>query len=184
LREAKSSLEAAQQRQKHYADKKRREADFCIGNEVLLNSKNVKIRKPGTPKLMPKWIGPLKVIEKINPVAYRLELPPNLRIHNVFHVSLMQKYRKDGRIQPPPLSFWVDEQEYFHVEQIVSHRVRMVTTKRASKHVSKQQKPVMEYLIKWEGYSDDHNTWEPEEILTEDTLTEQLLCEYKNWRLS
>ena len=121
------------------------------------------------------------MIEKINPVAYRLELPPNLRIHNVFHVSLMQKHRKDGR-KPPPISFRVDEQEYFHVEQIVSRRVHMVTTKRASKHVSKQQKPVMEYLIKWEGYSDDHNTWEPEE--PEDTLTEQLLCEYKNWRLS
>jgi len=117
-------------------------------------------------------------------VAHGLELPPNLRIHNVFHVSLKQKYRKDGRIQPPPLSFWVDKQEYFHTEQIVSHRVRMVTTKRASKHVPKQQKPVMEYLLKWEGYLDDHNTWEPEEILTEDTLTEQLLCEFKNWRLS
>jgi hypothetical protein len=85
LREAKSSLEAAQQRQRHFADKKRREADFCIGDKVLLNSKNVKNRMPGTPKLMPKWIGPLKVIEKINPVAYRLELPPNLRMHNVFH---------------------------------------------------------------------------------------------------
>ena len=67
---------------------------------------------------------------------------------------------------------------------MVSHCVRMVTTKCASKHVSKQQKPVKEYLIKWEGYSDDHYTWEPEEILTEDTLTEQLLCKSKIWRLS
>jgi hypothetical protein len=138
---------------------------------------------PGTPKLMPKWIGPLKVIENINPLAYRLELPPNLRIHNVFLVFLMPKYRKDGRIQPPPLYIWVDKQEYFHVEQILSHRVCMVTTKRASKHLSKQHKPVMEYLvIKQEGYSDDHNTWEPEENLTEDTLTEQLFCEYKRRR--
>jgi hypothetical protein len=67
------------------------EADICIGDKVLLNSKNAKIRKPGTPKLMPKRMGPRKVIEKIIPVAYRLELPPNLRIHNVFHVFLMQK---------------------------------------------------------------------------------------------
>ena len=47
----------------------------------------------------------------------------------------MQKYRKEVRIQLPPLSFWVDEQGYLHVEQTVSHHVRMVTTKRAFKHV-------------------------------------------------
>jgi len=61
---------------------------------------------------MPKWIGPLKVIEQINPVAYRLELSPNLRIHNVFH-PLMQKYRKDGRIQPLPLTIWWTSRNIF-----------------------------------------------------------------------
>eukprot|EP00983_Pelagomonas_calceolata_P032406 1016636-Pelagomonas_calceolata.AAC.1 len=55
----------------------------------------------------------------------------------------------------------------------------MVTTRQASKHRPKKQKVVYESLIKWEGYSWDHNTWEPESILLEDTLTAELLCAYK-----
>eukprot|EP00200_Dunaliella_tertiolecta_P014386 CAMPEP_0202392274 /NCGR_PEP_ID=MMETSP1127-20130417/92287_1 /ASSEMBLY_ACC=CAM_ASM_000462 /TAXON_ID=3047 /ORGANISM="Dunaliella tertiolecta, Strain CCMP1320" /LENGTH=56 /DNA_ID=CAMNT_0048994773 /DNA_START=3136 /DNA_END=3303 /DNA_ORIENTATION=+ len=52
LRDAKEALQAAQQRQKAFADKKRRHVEFSIGVEVLLRSKNVKLRLPGTPKLM------------------------------------------------------------------------------------------------------------------------------------
>ena len=44
--------------------------------------------------------------------------------------------------------------------------------------------PVLEYLIEWDGHSEDHIKWKTEEIPTEDMLTEQLLCEYKNRRLS
>ena len=130
---------------------------------------------------MPKWIGPLKVMKRVNPVAYKLELPPTLRIHDVFHVSLLKPYRSDGRTQPPPFSFIMDGEEYFRVERIVSHRVRMVTTRKATKNRPKVQKPVLEYLIKWEGYSDIHNTWEPEHILREDTLTERILEAYKDY---
>eukprot|EP00983_Pelagomonas_calceolata_P000403 13226-Pelagomonas_calceolata.AAC.1 len=82
LRDAREALQAAQQRHKTFADKKRRHVEFSIGDEVLLSSKNVRLRLPGTPKLMPNWIGPLKVVEQINDVAYRLELPANLRIHD------------------------------------------------------------------------------------------------------
>jgi hypothetical protein len=83
----------------------------------------VKLRLPGTPKFMPKRIGQFKIIEQMNPVACRLQFPPNLRIHDVFHVSLFKNSLRDGRrpTQPPPFPFWVDEEEYFKVEHIVSH---------------------------------------------------------------
>jgi len=181
LESAKAALHAAQQRQKYYADTKRRPAHFSVGDEVMLSTQNLKLRLPGTPKLMPKWVGPLKVIERVNQVAYRLELPPTLRVHGVFHVSLLKPYRSDGRTQPPPLSFNMDGEEFFRVERIVSHRVRWITTRKATKKRPKVQKPLLEYLIKWEGYSDIHNTWEPEYILREDTLTEQVLEAYKSY---
>ena len=47
-------------------------------------------------KLSPRFIGPYEVIEKMGPVAYRLALPPELeKIHNVFHVSMLRRYRSD-----------------------------------------------------------------------------------------
>ena len=47
-------------------------------------------------KLSPRFIGPYEVIEKVGPVAYRLALPPDLeKIHNVFHVSMLRRYRSD-----------------------------------------------------------------------------------------
>ena len=94
---------------------------------------------------MPKWLGPLKITERINAVAYRLALPPALKIHDVFHVSL-------------PISFIENGQEYFRVERILSHCVRHITTRRGTKHRSKAKQPLFEYLIKWEGLDDDQNT--------------------------
>ena len=48
-------------------------------------------------KLSPRFIGPYEVIEKVGPMAYRLALPPELeKIHNVFHVSMLRRYRLDS----------------------------------------------------------------------------------------
>ena len=47
-------------------------------------------------KLSPRFIGPYEVIEKVGPMAYRLALPPELeKIHSVFHVSMLRRYRSD-----------------------------------------------------------------------------------------
>ena len=57
--DAKTALEAAQQRQKKHADSRRRPVTLNIGDEALLSSKNIRIRNPGgTLKLLPRWIGP------------------------------------------------------------------------------------------------------------------------------
>jgi len=118
LSQAKLCLQAAQQRQKAYYDAKRRDVSFAEGEEVLLCTKNINMRRHGdtgsTPKLLPKWIGPFKVAAVIGKGAYRLELPHNMKIHDVFHVSLLKPFRSDGRVQPPdPIICEEDGQEYF-----------------------------------------------------------------------
>jgi hypothetical protein len=80
-------MEAAQQWQKSYADSKRRAVQFAVGQEVLLSTTNNKSKFKGSAKLLPKWIGPFKVTEEINPVAFRLKLPETLKLHDVFHAS-------------------------------------------------------------------------------------------------
>ena len=94
---AKQSLLSAQQRQKAYHDRKARAKQFEVGSEVLLSTKNIAFKNPGTAKLLPKYVGPFKVLDRIGTVAYRLLLPETMKIHNVFHVSLLEQYRSDGR---------------------------------------------------------------------------------------
>lgn len=62
---------------------------FLVNDLVWLNSKNIASPRP-CPKLDNKKAGPFKVIQKLSPVSYRLELPASLNIHNVFHVSLLE----------------------------------------------------------------------------------------------
>ena len=71
---------------------------YEIGEKVLLKGSAWKkvMRFGRNGKLSPRFIGPYEVIEKVGPVAYRLALPPELeKIHNVFHVSMLRRYRSD-----------------------------------------------------------------------------------------
>ena len=149
LREAKSCLQAAQQRQKRFADEHRADVQLAVGEQVLLCTKNIKLK--GSTKLLPRWIGPFKVTECINVVAYRIDLPPVLKIHNVFHVSLLKQYKPGGRVQPPPLPEVIDGFEEYEVETILAHK------KRGRKYW---------YYIKWLGYPTEHNQWVPQQNLT------------------
>ncbi len=122
LERAKDCLTRAQQRQKAYADKGRHDASYQVGDKLLLNTKNIRFRSPGAPKLMPRWVGPFPVVERIGTLAYRLELPASMWIHPVFHVSLLQPYREDGRVQPPPLPFYVGKQLAYTADRILDHK--------------------------------------------------------------
>ncbi|XP_022007198.1 uncharacterized protein LOC110906360 [Helianthus annuus] len=87
-------LKATQDKQKSYADKRRKPIEFQVGDMVMLKVSPwkgvIRFRKRG--KLSPRFIGPFKIIERVGKVAYRLELPDELsEIHGTFHVSQLRK---------------------------------------------------------------------------------------------
>ena len=68
-----------------YANSQRRDVvPFMVGSQMLLSTKNVRLKNPGARKLLPKWIGPFKLIKQVGKVAYQLDLPSNLKLHDVF----------------------------------------------------------------------------------------------------
>ena len=150
IHKAKLNLKAARDRQKTYADQHRRELTFTVGDQVLLRTKNLKLKTTGSRKLLPKWIGPFQVIGKVGKVAYKLELPDVMLCHPVFHVSNLQPYRSNGSVQPPPMPIEVEGDLEYEVEQILLHR--------DSKMGSRSKR---EYLVKWLGFGPEHNSWEP-----------------------
>ena len=91
-------LKIAQDRQKSYADNRRRDLEFQVGDRVFLRMSPWKgvLRFGKKWKLSPRYMVPYKIVERIGEVAYRLRLPPELaRIHDVFHVSMLRKYMVD-----------------------------------------------------------------------------------------
>ncbi|CAM8972006.1 unnamed protein product [Rhodiola kirilowii] len=98
VRLIKDKLLAAQSRQKSYADPKRRELEFQVGDHVFLRVSLMKgvMRFSKKGKLSPRYIGPFEILERVGNVAYRLALPPTIsRVHPVFHISMLRKYISD-----------------------------------------------------------------------------------------
>jgi hypothetical protein len=161
LSRIKKLLQAAQDRQKHYADQHRRPYSFRAGDQVLLSSRNIRLQQPS--KLAPKFLGPFIINKMVGLNSALLQLPDTWNIHPVFHVSLLRPYIHDAQITafPPPLPEIIDGSPYYLVDQVLAHRIRRVRRKR-----------VHEYLIKWKGYTDEHNSWEPAKNLTPECLRE------------
>ena len=91
-------LKAANDRQKSYADLKRKDLEYEVSDKVFLKvSPWRKVLRFGKKwKLSPRFIGLYEVLERIEPVVYRLALPPELtKLHDVFHVPMLRKYYSD-----------------------------------------------------------------------------------------
>jgi hypothetical protein len=94
-------------------------------------------------------LGPFLVVKQINDVAFRLELPPSMKIHPIFHVFLLEAYKESsipGIFHVPSLSVEIEGQEEFEVSKIFDSRV-----------IRKK----LEYLILWQEYDISERTWEP-----------------------
>ncbi len=143
-----TDIEFGKLRTATYANRKRSMGPpLQRGDKVYLLRKHIKTRRPST-KLDFKKLGPFTILKKVSPVNYRLQLPEKSRVHPVFHVSLLEPARGEGvsvsheEIQPE------NEPDVYEVEEILDRR-------QATKDSQS------EYLIKWKGYNELDNTWEP-----------------------
>ncbi|PRP76184.1 hypothetical protein PROFUN_13730 [Planoprotostelium fungivorum] len=145
---ARSQLQFAQEEIKKYADRHRTAATkYKPGDQVLLSSENIKTTRPKV-KWSDKRLGPYTVIKEVYPNSdsYKLKLPDGMKIHPVFHTSLLTPYYANsfnGRKDPPPQPVMIENNEEYIVERIVDSR------QRGRKH------KYTEYLVKWQGYDLD-----------------------------
>ena len=106
------------------ANRKRSDAAYDRGDMVFLSSRNISTERPSR-KLDDKMLGPFRVSDKVGS-SYRLELPSSMRIHDVFHPSLLRKAAIDplpGQQTEPPRPVVVDDQEEWEIDDILDARL-------------------------------------------------------------
>ncbi|GJZ04511.1 putative reverse transcriptase domain-containing protein [Tanacetum coccineum] len=153
----KQRMQAARDRQKSYADLKRKPMEFQVGDKVMLKVSPWKgvVRFGKRGKLNPRYVGPFKVIERVGEVAYKLELPEELsRVHNTFHVSNLKKCHADEPLAVPLEGLNLDDKLHF-VEEPVEIVGREV------KRLKRSRIPLVK--VRWNSKRGPEFTWERED---------------------
>ena len=130
---------------KVYSDCHRLPSSFNIGDWVWLLRRHIKTIH-ACEKLDYRRLGPFHIIGKINDVSFRLDLPPQLWIHPVFHSSLLKPYQDStipGRIKQPPTPIELEDGHEYEVVTILDSKI--VRNK-------------LYYLVDWLGYSPSEHT--------------------------
>ncbi|KAI3687208.1 hypothetical protein L1987_80902 [Smallanthus sonchifolius] len=167
----KARMKAAKDRQKSYADKRRMDLEFQVGDMVLLKVSPwkgiIRLRKRG--KLSPRFIGPFKILARVGQVAYRLDLPVELSgIHPTFHVSHLCKCLADDTTHIP-----YDEVEVDKILNYVEEPIAIL--ERAKKRLRNKSIPLVK--VQWKHRKGSEATWEKEDEMR--GLYPQLFNDYQ-----
>nr|GFB73562.1 putative reverse transcriptase domain-containing protein [Tanacetum cinerariifolium] len=153
----KQRMQAARDRQKNYADLKRKPMEFQVEDKVMLKVSPWKgvVRFGKRGKLNPRYVGPFKVLERVGDVAYKLDLPEEMsRVHNTFHVSNLKKCHADEPLAVPLDGLHFDEKLHF-IKKPVEIMDRKV------KRFKRSRIPLVK--VQWNSKRGTEFTWERED---------------------
>ncbi|KAI5444317.1 hypothetical protein KIW84_012811 [Lathyrus oleraceus] len=157
LHELKSNLVKAQVQMKTYADQSRRPVTLSTGDWVYLKLQPYRLKsiaKKRNEKLSPRFYGPYQIIKQIGPVAFELDLPPESKIHPVFHVSLLKKALAPTSNQQP-------------LPPMLSEDLELQVSPAAVSAVRNNANGSAEVLIQWQDLPEFEATWEPVKVIEE-----------------
>ncbi|XP_075655198.1 uncharacterized protein LOC142625421 [Castanea sativa] len=149
----KSHLATAQERMKFQADKHRQERSFNVGDWVYLRLQPYRqktLAYKGKWKLSPRLFGPFQVLQKVGDVSYKLALPPESRLHPVFHVSCLKMKLGSKKHSMPTLPL-VDEDG-----QVANEPVAVLQ----SQTKTLRSRVITEVLVQWLGCPPEDASWE------------------------
>jgi hypothetical protein len=150
----KRTLEEAQRSQAKHYDRRRaaRTPEFRPGSKVWLRATNIRTERPSA-KLDDKKLGPFTITHEVGTLARRLALPPSMKIHPVFHISLLEPYKElesDRPVREEPRPTVVDGEEEWEVDEVVDSRRR-----------KRGRGSSLEYKVKWRDTPLADSSWEP-----------------------
>ncbi|VFQ76738.1 unnamed protein product [Cuscuta campestris] len=155
LTDLKNHLATMRQRMTQQANAHRREVTYAIGDLVLLKLRPYRqhsIARPLSTKLSRRFYGPFPILERVGPVAYRLQLPPGSRIHDVFHVSLLRPFVQTGDTLLP-----VSLPNDFYKGRPISVPIKVLD----ARTILVDGLPQDQWLIRWSDGGPEDSTWEP-----------------------
>jgi integrase-like protein/chromodomain-containing protein len=133
---------------------------YRVGDQVWLEATHLCLPYQST-KLAPKHHSPFPIVKVVSPVAFQLRIPMAWNIHDIFHASLLSPYHESLEHRPNysrPLPDLLEGEEEYKVERIVNHW-----------HFGRMR--TLQYLIKWKGYPEADNMWEPaDQVHTPDLI--------------